>query len=187
MWQNNHTSAVQYPEDVLTYLEVVMAFGTILDPFNNNPISNCHCSPSMTHDKPNAKHRRLIVHLSWPKEASVNNGIDKDSYLGMDFNLLFPTIDHISWQHNELKAIGPGFHLYKMRSAGRLGISRSIWLTMTLLGLGMEIATSISLSRSGVATVAKCSRGPVTLWITHYDYIMIQSGLGHVKWLRNHM
>ena len=65
----------------------------------------------MTREKPSALHRRVIIDLSWPKGSSVNSGIDKNSYLGTDFILTFPTVDHVM---SEIKKIGPGAHLYKI-------------------------------------------------------------------------
>ena len=41
----------------------------------------------------------------------VNGGIDKNSYLGTDFSLHLPTIDHITEQ---LQKLGKGCHLYKI-------------------------------------------------------------------------
>ena len=45
------------------------------------------------------------------KDNSVNAGVDKNSYLGSEFSLTFPTIDDIM---NELVKIGPGCHIYKV-------------------------------------------------------------------------
>ena len=107
----NHSSAVQYPDHVDAYLAEEMRFKAMLGPFIQNPIPNCHYSPLMSREKAGSDSRRVILDLSWPKDASVNAGIDKDSYLGVDFNLTFPTIDHIT---NEIKKMGRGCYLYKV-------------------------------------------------------------------------
>ena len=60
-------------------------YGAILGPYENFPSDHWHSLPFMTREKPNAVHRRVIIDLSWPKGASVNAGIDKNSYLGTDF------------------------------------------------------------------------------------------------------
>ena len=65
----------------------------------------------MTRDKPGSENRRVIIDLSWPSENSVNAGIHKDSYLGTDFSLTFPTVDHIT---DALKNIGRGALLFKI-------------------------------------------------------------------------
>ena len=62
-------------------------------------------------EKPNAPNRRVIIDLSWPKNNSVNAGVDKNSYLGSEFCLTFLTIDDIT---SELVKIGPGCHIYKV-------------------------------------------------------------------------
>ena len=65
----------------------------------------------MTREKPNSDKRRVIIDLSWPKGQSVNAGFDRDTYLGAEFALSFPSIDDIT---QELKCLGPGAHLYKI-------------------------------------------------------------------------
>ena len=109
--KTNHASAVRYPADIQTYLTEEKQYKAILGPFKQNPIQNCHYSPFMTRDKPGSESRRVIIDLSWPPENSVNAGIHKDSYLGTDFSLTFPTVDHIT---DALKKIGRGAHLFKI-------------------------------------------------------------------------
>ena len=65
----------------------------------------------MTRHKPNSERRRVIIDLSWPLGASVNAGIDKQTYLGSEFELTFPSVDDIT---NELKRLGRGARLYKV-------------------------------------------------------------------------
>ena len=60
-------------------------------------------------EKPSAPNRRVIIDLSWPKNNSVNAGLDKNSYLGSEFCLTFPIIDDIT---SELVKLGPGCHIY---------------------------------------------------------------------------
>ena len=105
----NHSSGIDFPHDVELYLKEETIFGAILGPFVNNPIPDCHKSPFMTRKKNNSLHRRVIVDLSWPTGASVNTGIN--SYLGTEFVLSLPSIDHIM---SRIRALGPGAHLYRM-------------------------------------------------------------------------
>ena len=65
----------------------------------------------MSRDKANAPNRHIIIDLSWPKGYSINAGVDKNSYLGSEFALTFPTVDDIM---KELTRLGPGAHLYKI-------------------------------------------------------------------------
>ena len=110
-WEDkNHNSALQFPQDVDAYLKEEIQFGAIQGPYTENPITNCHFSPFLTREKSNASHRRVIIDLSWPKDASVNLGVDKNSYLASDFQL-FPTVDDIIDAIND---IGRGAFLYKV-------------------------------------------------------------------------
>ena len=107
----NHSSANDHPINIQIYLQEEIEHGAIIGPYECSPIPNCHISPFMTREKPNAPNRRVIINLSWPKENSVNAGVDKNSYLGSEFSLTFPTIDDIT---SELVKLGPGCHIYKV-------------------------------------------------------------------------
>ena len=107
----NHTSALDFPAHVDAYLAEELKYGAILGPYAQNPIPDCHFSPFMTHEKSNSTNRRVIIDLSWPKDYSVNAGVDKNSYVGTDFVLSFPTIDDIT---EAVKKVGKGAHLYKI-------------------------------------------------------------------------
>ena len=102
----NHASATDHPADIDAYIQEERHFDAILGPFQENPIKGGHCSPFMTRYKP-----RVIIDLSWPLGASVNTGIDKNTYLGSDFELTFPSVDDIT---NALKCLGRGAFLYKV-------------------------------------------------------------------------
>ena len=123
----NHSSATEYPKDVDAYIQAETSYGAILGPFKENPIKNSHTSPLMTRNKPNSDRCRVIIDLSWPIGASVNSGIDKDTYLGTPFALTFPTVDVIT---DELKHIGRGALLYKIDVSRALrGHLPAIWDT----------------------------------------------------------
>ena len=107
----NHTSAVQFPHDVDAYLAEEHFHDAILGPFKKSPIDKCHYSPFITREKSGSNLRRVIIDLSWPRDQSVNVGIDKNSYLNSEFVLQFPTVDHIV---NQLKKVGRGCHLFKI-------------------------------------------------------------------------
>ena len=65
----------------------------------------------MTHEKPGAPHRRVIIDLSFRAGKSVNAGVDSEQYLGLKFLLTLPTIDTIT---NKLVKLGKGALLYKI-------------------------------------------------------------------------
>ena len=49
--------------------------------------------------------------LSFPHGWAVNTNISKESYLGTDFILTLPLIDHIT---NKIKQLGKGSLIYKV-------------------------------------------------------------------------
>ena len=108
---DNQKSATEYPDHVQAYLEEEVALGAIVGPFKTNPIPACHTSPFMTRPKPQSDTRHVIVNLSWPKGASVNDEVDKHGYMGVDFLLTFPTVDHLT---AELTKLGCGAHIFKI-------------------------------------------------------------------------
>ena len=58
-------SSVDCPRYIEVYIEEELQYGALLGPFEKNPIDQGHCSPFMTHSKPNSDRRRVIVDLSW--------------------------------------------------------------------------------------------------------------------------
>ena len=65
----------------------------------------------MTRHKPNSDRLHVITDLSWPQGASVNSGINKNTYLDSQFDLTFLSVDDIT---NEVKCLGRGALLYKV-------------------------------------------------------------------------
>ena len=111
-WEGqNHKSAIDYPDDIEIYLAEERSFNAIVGPFKNHPCPNGHISPFMSREKPQSNNRRVMIDLSWPLGQSVNSGINKTSYLGTDFTLVLPTVDHIT---DRLKLLGRGAHIYKL-------------------------------------------------------------------------
>ena len=107
----NHKSAVDHPSDVDAYMEEEKKYDAILGSYDAKPIVGGHSSPFMTRAKPNSDRRRVIIDISWPLGASVNAGIDKNTYLDAPFALTFLTVDGIT---NELKRLSRCALLYKV-------------------------------------------------------------------------
>ena len=99
-----------YEEHVNHYLQEELDHGAILGPFKSTPI-NLDVSPFMTRDKPDSQWRCTIVDLSWPCEASVNAGVQKDTYLNSKFALTYPSVDQIV---DRILQLGLGSLIYKM-------------------------------------------------------------------------
>ena len=110
-YNENHTSAKAYSEDIQAYLDEEVQYNAILGPFQDPPTTDLHYLPVLTRDKPNAVHCRVIVDLSFPMGNSVNSGIAKEKYLGTPFILKLPIIDTIT---DQVRALGRGCMLYKI-------------------------------------------------------------------------
>ena len=70
----NHSSAMNYPVHVETYLTTEMSHKAIYGPFQDPPYGEkTYISPFMSRDKADSETRRIIIDLSWPMGASVNH------------------------------------------------------------------------------------------------------------------
>ena len=98
----NHHSALQFHEAVDQYLSKEINLGAILGPFKEIKHPNLHCSPLLTRPK-DANKRRIILKLSYPAGASLNDAIIKDSFDGLPFTLRFCSVDHISQSIRDTK------------------------------------------------------------------------------------
>ena len=78
----NHQSARAYPQHVETYLDKEQRCGALMGPCKS---AGLQISPLMSGEKRNSQSRRIIMDISWPPGASVNDGIPKDTYLGEPF------------------------------------------------------------------------------------------------------
>ena len=65
----------------------------------------------MTREKAGSQTRRTIIDLCWPKGFSVNDGVQKDSYLGTDFEMHYPSVDTII---QEIISTGPAARIFKV-------------------------------------------------------------------------
>ena len=110
--KDNHTSAIQYPEHVETYIKTEQDHKAIFGPFETPPYGdNTHVSPFMSRDKPDSENRRIIIDLSWPLEASVNHFTKANMYLSTVYKLQYPTVDNIT---ETLLRLGPEAVIYKI-------------------------------------------------------------------------
>ena len=108
--EENHKSALHFPQEIDKYIETEIKHETLLGPFQSLPIDS-YISPLMTRSKQNSEKRRTIMDLSWSKDHAVNTGVYKNKYLGTYFKLQYHSIDNITMTLNTL---GPGAMLYKV-------------------------------------------------------------------------
>ena len=89
----NHSSAIQYPEAVNTFIKDELAEGAMLGPFSSPP-RGLHCSPMLTREKDGGK-RRVVLDLSFPRGTSVNDFAHSGCYDNVAYKLKFPSTDDI--------------------------------------------------------------------------------------------
>ena len=95
LWKfKNHKGAEEFPDSMLQYLEKESQHKSILGPFKDNPFSSgIKISSLNTVPKKDSSERRIILDLSCPKGASVNDFISKEFYLDEKIDLVYPKVD----------------------------------------------------------------------------------------------
>ena len=129
----NHPSATQHSANIDFYIATELGFGALAGPFAGPPVSGSHTSPLMTRPKKGSEHRRVIVDLSWPDGASINDGITSNCYLDGLASIVLPMVDYME---QRLLRLGRGAFLYKTdlaRGYRQLRVDPTDW---PLLGAG---------------------------------------------------
>ena len=90
----NHFSAKQHHQAVSSYLVKEKQFGAIMGPIHEPHCYARHCSPLLTRSKDIDK-RRVILDLSYPKGASLNDQVDRKLFDSSAFSLRLPTVDDV--------------------------------------------------------------------------------------------
>ena len=106
----NHPSATSFPEDINFHIATERRHAAVAGPFSEPPFRPMHCSPLMTRPKKDARHRRVIMDLSWPPGASINDAIETACYVDGLAEIRLPTVDYME---GRLRTLGPGAYLYK--------------------------------------------------------------------------
>ncbi len=107
----NHSDAIRFPLHVDTYISKEVGFGATLGPFSKNPLPGVlHLSPINTVPKKDSHQRRVIVDLSCPEGASVNDAIHKSFHEGEYTNLHYPSTDDLA---DQVAEAGVGCHVFK--------------------------------------------------------------------------
>jgi len=107
----NHNGAREFPEFITSYLEKEVDKGLVLGPWYGNYFNEAlSISPLNSVPKKVQGERRVISDLSFPEGQSVNDGINKDVYLGEQVALSYPTVDSLA---TILKEKPPGSHIFK--------------------------------------------------------------------------
>ena len=107
----NHAGARNFSKEVEKYIKKEVTYGAVLGPFTENPFEDrLYLSPLNSVPKSDSTERRVILDLSFPKGHSVNDGIDKNIYLGDHIELHYPNVDSFI---EIIKEKGPNCLLFK--------------------------------------------------------------------------
>ena len=131
----NHPSALNYEADVRHYVNTELGFAALGGPYASPPFHYMQLSPLMTKPKKDSDHRRVIMDLSWPPAASINDAIAGDQYVDGPMTIHCPTVEYME---GRLLELGPGAYLYKTdlaRGYRQLRVDPSDW---PLLGFTFE-------------------------------------------------
>ncbi|MCP4256961.1 MAG: hypothetical protein GY774_05470, partial [Planctomycetes bacterium] len=128
----NHSSATNHPSHVDKYIHTELKHRAMLGPFRAKPFSWTMISPLMTREKSGSNDRRVIMDLSHPKGQSVNDGIDRDTYLGEQFKLLLPNALTL---RDRIRQEGEGAYMWGRDLSRSYRQLRSCPLDYPLLGL----------------------------------------------------
>ena len=110
--EENHASAVNYPQDIEKYLDTEIKHSAIFGPYTAPPFGkSTQTSPFMSRPKPDSGSRHIIIDLSWPQQASVNYFTKRNVYLNTVYQLKYPTVDTIT---EHLCKLGKQALLYKI-------------------------------------------------------------------------
>ncbi|KAI8490524.1 cytoplasmic pattern recognition receptor signaling pathway in response to virus [Branchiostoma belcheri] len=110
--KRNHNSALVYDSAVDDYIRTEVRLGATHGPFDRPPFehSSVMTSPLQTVSKRGSNRRRVVLDLSFPPGASVNDGIPAKQYLGEDFILTLPSYDAFE---TLIRDKGPGCYMFK--------------------------------------------------------------------------
>ena len=123
----NHPSALNFGGDIDFYIATEKGFGALGGPYANPPFAYMQLSPLMTREKKDAAHRRVIMDLSWPPTASVNDAIQGEWYVDGKMTIRLPTVEYME---GRLLELGRGAYLYKTdlaRGYRQLRVDPSDW------------------------------------------------------------
>ena len=110
--KKNHKGATDHPQQLDKYIQKELGYGAVMGPFEKIPFtSKVGISPLGTKPKKDSTEWRVILDLSFPIGDAVNDGIPKDSYMGLAVKLTFPKRDDFALRIFQL---GPGCCMFKI-------------------------------------------------------------------------
>ena len=106
----NHGTAVNFEGDLDYYIQTELGHNALAGPFRGPPVVPMHLSPLMTRTKKDSTHRRVIMDLSWPPGAAINDGVNTEWYFGEPINIKLPTVEFMECR---LLSLGRGAYMFK--------------------------------------------------------------------------
>ena len=150
----NHGSALNHMEHIDHYVHVEMGHGALLGPIGGATTRGVHISPLMTRTKKDSVHRRVIIDLSWPAQASINDGVHTGLYIDGPATITLPTVEYMC---QRLLELGPGAFMYKTdlaRGYRQLRVDPNDW---PLLGFQHRGSTFLDICPPfGLRSAAMC-------------------------------
>ena len=108
----NYKGVTDYPEALQKYINKEKTYGAVMGPYQKIPFTEkVGISPLSTRPKKTSEDRRVILDLSFPLGNAVNDGIPKDSYLGLEAKLTFPKVDDLALR---IFILGRGCQMFKI-------------------------------------------------------------------------
>ena len=107
----NHKGATEFPGEIKQMLNKEVKSFVAIGPFDRVPLQGAKFSPLNSVPKKDSTQRRMILDLSFPEGNSINEGINKDLYFGMEEKLVLPSIDALA---DRVMELGPGCKLFKI-------------------------------------------------------------------------
>ena len=107
----NHKGATQFKDQVHEALYKECVLGGTLGPFVASPFPNARFSPLNSVPKKDLTDRRLILDMSFPASHSINDGINKDTYLGVFEKMQLPSVDSLV---EKIIQLGAGCKIFKI-------------------------------------------------------------------------
>ena len=108
----NHKGARDFPTQMSKLLQREVDTHSVIGPFEQSPFGEqTFLSPLNSVPKKEGEDRRLILDLSFPQGNSINDGIPKDEYLGVEGKLSLPSVDQLA---EKVAQIGIGAKIFKI-------------------------------------------------------------------------
>ena len=143
---HNHPSALAHPSDIDRFLEKELSKQALLGPFPDPPFSPwTQVSPLMTVPKKDSAKKRVIIDLSYPHGASVNDGVAKNCFQGQEMSYTLPSAADLS---SLILSRGPGCFMWKADLERAYRQLRSDPLDYPLMGIRHKGLTYIDVCPS---------------------------------------